>query len=112
MLRSLFPNLYRLAKDKHVSVAEKIRCTEGVRDCPWAWVKNPNLVGERDNLDSLLNLLQGISVGEGNDRWLWMNADGWTFRSYTNLNRRPDRFDDLGAGFTTKISPQLTNSFT
>ncbi|KAI3683245.1 hypothetical protein L1987_83746 [Smallanthus sonchifolius] len=71
-LRSCFPNLFPLEKDKHCRVADRLIVgPNGVNFC-WSWSRPPARNMELAEWYGLLDALSSVSLSTVTDRWSWL----------------------------------------
>ncbi|KAJ0544992.1 putative RNA-directed DNA polymerase transcription factor SBP family [Helianthus annuus] len=78
-LKVLFPNLYRLAKNKNGKVADYAVTVGDITCWGWEWAKNPSSNQEWAMAGDLMNLLGHFVFQHGGDVWKWDNNEGHNF---------------------------------
>ncbi|KAJ0856138.1 hypothetical protein HanRHA438_Chr14g0680971 [Helianthus annuus] len=74
-----FPDIFRLAKNKEVSVAECFAGHNSNRRWAWEWVRDPESKVEWLHTGSLMIRLQQACLSEAQDRWKFENSEGTNF---------------------------------
>ncbi|KAJ0612656.1 putative RNA-directed DNA polymerase [Helianthus annuus] len=78
-LMSLYPDLYRLAKNKNGMVAENWAGSDTDNRWGWEWINNPNLDSEWQHLGELMTRLNRVGLTGSKDLWVWENGSGVDF---------------------------------
>ncbi|KAJ0842900.1 putative reverse transcriptase zinc-binding domain-containing protein [Helianthus annuus] len=78
-LKDVYPELYRMAKDKDCTIAS---CLVGFRSnnqWGWEWIKAPSTTGEWEHLGNLMDRLTAHELNGSRDEWTWSNSFGEKF---------------------------------
>ncbi|XP_021995835.1 uncharacterized protein LOC110893019 [Helianthus annuus] len=76
-LRLVYPNLFRIEKNKWVKVSERIKMVNNIKTLQWEWNSNPSSEAEVTELFQLLNDIHDIDWKGGSDNWIWRpDGDG------------------------------------
>nr|XP_043611471.1 uncharacterized protein LOC122583099 [Erigeron canadensis] len=73
-LRSRFPVLFKLERDKIARVAERFSLEENRFNGAWNWERSPSDPATVCELDSLTRLLNGITIDNKPERWTWLGG--------------------------------------
>ncbi|KAJ0797800.1 putative RNA-directed DNA polymerase [Helianthus annuus] len=74
-LLELFPNLFRLEKNKRCLVHDRFDNESGSFANKWEWRRWPSLTVESAEFDALLDLVHSFGLSDSVDRWEWIGGD-------------------------------------
>ncbi|KAI3775666.1 hypothetical protein L1987_45415 [Smallanthus sonchifolius] len=78
-LKDLFPDLFRLEKNKWCFVDERIGPQSQGRGITWRWEKYPNSSSEVDALINCHRMVADVNLDEKEDRWFWYQGSSVEF---------------------------------
>jgi len=73
-----FPRLFNISSFKEAKIGDVWNSNDGVVTWNLGWRRQPFL-WEIDLIANLLALIEGVALGEGDDKWMWMSEDGGIF---------------------------------
>ncbi|KAJ0912690.1 hypothetical protein HanRHA438_Chr06g0277181 [Helianthus annuus] len=78
-LRILYPNLFRIERDKWVVVSSRVKVQNGFKAVEWNWRSDPSSQAEVSELFQLLEDLFEYKLEGGSDTWRWKGDPSGTF---------------------------------
>ncbi|KAJ0827228.1 putative reverse transcriptase zinc-binding domain-containing protein [Helianthus annuus] len=76
----IYPNLFRLEKDKWIKVADRMHCVDGFKTMAWDWKSTPSSHEEVSELFQLLNDVHNLEWQGGVDNWKWKDTKDGLFK--------------------------------
>ncbi|KAK1424595.1 hypothetical protein QVD17_19928 [Tagetes erecta] len=76
-----FPLLFSLEKDKNCKVGDRGREVNGETVWSWNWRRNVISGQPFQELQDLLNQIQGMSISQEEDKWNWLEEDNGKYSS-------------------------------
>ncbi|KAJ0545597.1 putative RNA-directed DNA polymerase [Helianthus annuus] len=78
-LKVQFPNLYQLSSKKKAKIKDVYRSINGGIIWDWGWIRTPNSVEEKQEMDTLKERLQQQKMTQTGDIWVWKNYENQEF---------------------------------
>ncbi|XP_021986173.1 uncharacterized protein LOC110882468 [Helianthus annuus] len=83
-LRIRCPNLFKLERKKRCKLADRIKQYDGNWELAWDWTRIPSSEVERQELETLLGMMEGRTLSFGRDSWCW----NWTGQKDSDFSVR------------------------
>lgn len=92
-LRLVYPNLFRLEKNKWASVSKRVQVSNGFKSLLWDWRRLPSTAEEIAELFNLMSEIYDFEWKGGSDSWRWSADSNGEFSVNSVKNLMQQRWE-------------------